>query len=68
MKRCDIECSAEDTITLVVVSEGHECVEIHVSFLAAYNSDYQGLDVIMLQGKLFLMKHTFKRRLPRSHR
>jgi hypothetical protein len=67
MKRCDTEYSAEDTITLVLVSEGHECVEIHVSLLAAYSSDYQGLDVIVLNGNLFLMKHAFKRQLPRSH-
>jgi len=68
MKRCDIEYSVEDTITLVLVSEDHECVKIHVSLLAAYNSDYQGLDVIMFKGKLFIMKQTFKRRMPRSRR
>jgi len=49
-KRSDIEYSAEVTITLVLVNEGHECVKIHISLLAAYNSDYQGLDVIMLKG------------------
>jgi hypothetical protein len=53
VKCCDTENSAEDTITLVLVSEGHECVEIHVSLLAVYSSDYQGLDVIRLKRVFF---------------
>jgi hypothetical protein len=42
-------------------------VEIRISLLATQSSDYQGSDVIMLMRDLLLMKHTFKRRLPRSH-